>query len=259
MVERLVILKSDNNIRVCLNTKQFVFSSTPAHTELMRYYKSIHRTSAILMNRLFAPMKIALAKIDADDMDLVIDDFQEFVDKVMEVYDDVIPFTYKEAFQIENDGLRALVFGSINVGEMIANLGHKMHKVDGILLTQKSYSPEGEYLGEYELNNIYEVHEVNATDLTGRDGEKVYAVKCWCTSTNNEHWIWIDEAHKDDPLTAIASTFRFHKSVIPQIKALKRQGDIMLVEMKQDVDIDPEEEIVPLTKDEYFSLLVAQS
>jgi len=211
------------------------------------------------MNRLLTPMLIALKEIEADDIDVVISDFQEFIDSVMEVYDDVTAFTYKEAFEISDDGLRALVFGSINVGEMIANLGHEMYKVDGIKLNQKSYSASGEYLGDYELNNVYEVHEVDATKLTGRDGEKVYAVKCWCTSTNNEHWIWIDESHKEDPLTAIASTFRFHKSVIPKIKALKRQGDIMLVEMLEDVEIDPNEEIIPLTKDEYFSLLVAQS
>jgi hypothetical protein len=58
-------------------------------------------------------------------------------------------------------------------------------------------------------------------------------------------------------LTAIASTFVVHKNIIPHIKALKRQGDILLTEM--DDDIKPEGEMVSLTKEQYFGLLVAQS
>ena len=102
---------------------------------------------------------------------------------------------------------------------------------------------------------MYETHEINGEKLGIED--KLYAVKCWCTSTNKEHWIWIDEKYKDDPLNAIASTFMVHENVIPHIKALKRQGDLLLLEMEEDVK--PEGEMVSLTKEQYFGLLVAQS
>jgi hypothetical protein len=85
----------------------------------------------------------------------------------------------------------------------------------------------------------------------------LYAVKCWCTTTQKENWLWIEKKYKDDPLAAIASTFRFHENVIPYIKELKRQGDVMLVEMKKEVH--PEGEIIPLTADQYFNLLTAES
>jgi hypothetical protein len=45
--------------------------------------------------------------------------------------------------------------------------------------------------------------------------------------------------------------------MIPHIKEIKRQGDVLLFEMKK--ELLPEGKIVPLTADQYFNLLVAQS
>ena len=79
----------------------------------------------------------------------------------------------------------------------------------------------------------------------------------WCTTTNKEHWLWIEDEYKDSPLEAVASTFRIHENLIPHIKELKRQGDVLLVEMQK--DIEPEGEIIPLTSKQYFDLLTCQS
>jgi hypothetical protein len=179
----------------------------------------------------------------------------ELYPRVIDGYDNATAYSYTEAFEIANDALRALVFDSINISEMIENLGHERLSVKGIPVKRKQYSPGGEYIGDKEYDNIYEVHKVDGTKLNVQD--PLYAVKCWCTSTNKEHWIWIEEQYKDDPLEAIASTFRFHKNVIPHIKEIKRQGDIMIVEMKEKVD--PIGEIVPLTAEQYFGLLTAES
>ena len=53
------------------------------------------------------------------------------------------------------------------------------------------------------------------------------------------------------------NTFFVHENLIPFIKELKRQGDILLVELKQDVE--PRGQMVSLSKDQYFELLTAQS
>ena len=105
------------------------------------------------------------------------------------------------------------------------------------------------------MNNVYEIWEVNGEKL-GLE-ESLYVIKCWCTSTNKEHWLWVNDEYKDDPLEAIASTFRIHENLIPFIKCIKRQGDVLLVELIKDVK--PEGNIIPLKKEQYFSLLVAQS
>ena len=138
---------------------------------------------------------------------------------------------------------------------MIQELGNKRIATDGIKVKHKKFKPNGDSDGYVEYDNIYEVHEVNGEKL-GINGH-LYVLKCWCTSTNKEHWLWIDEQYKDKPLEAVASTFVIHKNLIPYIKELKRQGDILLVEMKEDVE--PEGELVSLTAEQYFDLLTCQS
>ena len=67
----------------------------------------------------------------------------------------------------------------------------------------------------------------------------------------------IDEKFKNDPLSAVASTFFVHNNIKPFISCLKRQGDVMLAELSE--EITPEGEMSPLTKEEYFGFLVAES
>ncbi len=52
---------------------------------------------------------------------------------------------------------------------------------------------------------------------------------------------------------------RVHKNLVEgnHIKELKRQGDVLLVELNDDVT--PEGELVPLTAEQYFGFLTAQS
>jgi hypothetical protein len=69
--------------------------------------------------------------------------------------------------------------------------------------------------------------------------------------------LWIEDQYKDDPLEAIARTFHIHENLVPFIKELKRQGDILLVELTE--DIEPRGNMVSLSKDQYFGLLTAQS
>jgi hypothetical protein len=175
---------------------------------------------------------------------------------VIDAFEKAEPFTFKEAFEIEDAQFRATVFGSIDVGEMIDELGSERIKVAGKPVRHKKFDKEGNFLGHEEYDVVYETYKVDGTKL---EVDAIYAVKCWCTTTNEEHWIWIDERYKDDPLEAIASTFMVHESVKPHIKELKRQGDILLVEMDTEVTPDKNERMVSFTAEEYFSLLTAQS
>lgn len=182
---------------------------------------------------------------------------KEICDFLIDNYKIAKRFTYKEAFEIKSDSFQAMVFATVDITEMIKELGHKRIATEGITVQRKVFSKEGEFEGFKEYENIYEVHEVDGKKLTGRDRTKLYAVKCWCTSTNKEHWLWIEDQYKEDPLQAIASTFRVHENVIPHIKELKRQGDLMLVEL--DEEVEPSGNIRPLTKDEYFDLLSTET
>lgn len=225
-----------------------------SNNDFVRYLKGLYTNKERFINRYLNPLREKTNPIKNHNVEFH-NTFSEFIDYLGKTYNEVKPFSFKEAFDISNKSFQGLVFSSINIGEMIEELGAKRIKTDGIESTHRQYDSEGNFTGEKTYHNIYEVHEVSGEKL-GLN-ENLYVVKCWCTSTNKEHWLWIEDQYKDDPLTAIASTFRVHENIIPHIKCLKRQGDLLLIEM--DEKVKPEGNIVPLTKEQYFGLLVAQS
>ena len=184
-----------------------------------------------------------------------LDVLRSMLEFFLEEYDNVTAFTYQQAFAIRSEAFKAIVFGSIRVPEMIKALGHTRIATAGRAVKHKQYSKQGDFLGFREYDVVFETHQVNGNSLGLRGN--VYAVKCWCTSTNDEHWLWIEDQYKDDPLEAIARTFHIHENLVPFIKELKRQGDILLVELTE--DIEPRGNMVSLSKDQYFGLLTAQS
>ena len=188
----------------------------------------------------------------ADQMPKEVTNLLEFFE---ENYDMVEPYSYQEAFECPWAYWKRVVFSSIRVSDMIKELGHTRIATAGRPVRHKQFSKSGEFLGYHEYDVIFETHQVSGRSLNL--GNDIFAVRCWCTTTNNEHWLWIDRQYSDDPLEAIARTFFVHENLIPFIKELKRQGDILLVELTQDVE--PRGQMVSLSKDQYFELLTAQS
>lgn len=225
------------------------------NSQFLRYLKGVYTNYDRFINRYTTPLlqKLeALKEYSEPDYDLM----RAFVEFLIENYENAQPFSFKESFELsETREFQALVFSSINIGEMMGELGATRYKTDGIEVKHRRYDNDGNVIGEEMYHNVYEVWEVNGEKLG--INENLYTVKCWCTSTNKEHWLWIEDQFKEDPLEAIASTFRVHENVIPHIKCLKRHGDILLAEMNEEVT--PEGNIVPLSKELYFKLLVAQS
>lgn len=216
--------------------------------DMLKYFKTAFPKKGVFERDVLSPLK--------EHQDIYEEPILQELISLLDNLDNVSPFTFREAFEIKNAPFRAIVFGVINVPSMVEELGSTKIKVEGRPVNLKKYSPSGEFLGFEEKHSIYETYAVDGSKL-GVNNE-LYAVKCWCTSTNKEHWLWIEEQYKDSPLEAIASTARFSNSIIPHIKSIKRQGDIFLLEMKQDVT-PKEDDIRPLTADEYFTLLVAES
>jgi hypothetical protein len=240
---------------VTLSFDDASFNDAPFN-DVISYFKMFYRTDERFNSEFLEPFRAAQKYVDWP--------MPEFTDKLEEAFKYAEPFTYAEAFNITEDGFRMKVFNLIDVSEMIESLGHKRIHTDGKKVTQKVYSESGQFLGYQEFDNIYEIHEVDASALMNNSrvgleniNTTAYALKCWCTSTNKEHWLWIEEKYKDNPLEAVASTFRVHENLIPHIKEIKRQGDILLVELNEDVE--PSGNIIPLTSEQYFGYLTCQS
>ena len=239
--------KNGIDLRINLTTNELC-EGIP-NDEVMRYLKGVLTNKERFKGRFSHPLKKAIKEY-------ALSEDTSFIDGLEKAYKGVTPYTYNEAFKISDDMFRSKVFGSINVNEMIINLGSKRIATEGKRVNHKKYDKNGNFLGYEEYDVIYEIHEVKGEKL-GIE-ENVYALKCWCTSTNKEHSIWIEEKYKDSPLEAVASLVRIHENLIPNIKEIKRQGDMILVEMIDDT-IEPKGVEVPLNAEQYFRLLSAQS
>lgn len=165
------------------------------------------------------------------------------------------PYTYEEAFRINNAAFRAQVFSAINVVEMIENLGHTRIATSGVELQNYVWNQALKKFDTILFHQVYELHKVNGAQL-GIE-KPLFAVRCWCTSTNNEHWIWTNE--DKDPLQAIASCCMVYESMLDKIAYIIRQGDVFLCGMKQFHIIPENDKIVSLNKEQYFKLLISQS
>jgi hypothetical protein len=186
-------------------------------------------------------------------------------DSIEQYFLNSAPYSYKEAFE-EQQEFAAQLFSVIDIEEMMKNLNHVKVKTDGIKLNNKKFNEHTGEFEEEEYHYIAELYRVDISPLTeGSDSDIYsYAVKVWCTSTNQEHYLWIDENACDinDPLDAVASTCIVPVKAADNIKYSIRQGDVFLFGLNDDapeIDISPNVETRRLTKEEYFRLLIAQS
>ncbi len=236
-----------------INLKTLMIEEAPTYIEGAKFLKTKFQSNEKRFLKRFAePLDTWLSMNDVENR-------VDIVTFYVDLFKKVKPFTYQEAFSIEEDEFRATVFSVINVPEMVKNLGSERVKTEGISLSNKVYN---EMKGEFEIKpfeQVYELHKVNCSKL-GIDN--TYAIKCWCTSTEEEHWLWIsdEQAKNGSPLEAIASTCMVYKCMIGKIKHIIRQGDVFLFEMKDGYEkLTNLGEVIPLDKDTYFGLLKSQS
>jgi hypothetical protein len=164
-------------------------------------------------------------------------------------------FTPKDIFAITDLSARRLCFQYLRPKDLMGMLGAVRTCTAGKELDYFRY--EDGVKTPFQKSNVYEIWEAESAKLDKELDGKVHAVKCWCSSTDNEAWLWVDSKYKDDPLAAIASTFMVYDNVLPYITCIKRQGDIMVMETA--VEVTPEGEPRPLTKEEYFGLLECET
>lgn len=180
----------------------------------------------------------------------------DIVQMYKNLFKDTKPYSFKDAFLIEDTALRAVVFSAINVEEMMAELGTTRLSVEGIDLVNKEYIPETGKFVDTEFTQLYELHAVDGSKL-GIEAP-LRAIRCWCTSTDKVHWLWA-KPEATSPLEAIAANCMVFPTMLNKIKHIIRQGDVFLFEMKEPVVIDDQQELQSLDKDTYFSLLKCQS
>lgn len=185
--------------------------------------------------------------------------FLKVVKKIEKLWNTTEAIAFEDFFTSHHHEFRRFCFRYTGIGLLMEKLGAMKINEAEIPVRHLQYDRNGNASTVKKINR-YEVHAVENTKLgihSWRQDPNSYAVKCWCPSTRKEHWLWIEPQYKDNALTAIASTFRIHENLIPHIRCLKRQGDLLICELEREVF--PQGNTRPLTASEYFSLLVAES
>jgi len=204
-----------------------------------------------------------------------LNDFDQFV---QECWDKIEQVTVEEALKIENTEERRTYFDAIGIEKLFKILKPKLLDKQAIKKSRVKWDEEfNEYTHEFE--DIYELYEIEATKMFSKDRwgnaptQNIYAVRCWCTTTNREYWLYVpreaalgatwwnrdSEDSKPDAIRAIAWTVRID---VPEenVEKIYRQGDIIIAKMKNSAKVT-ETTLSPyhLSKENYLSLIYSET
>jgi len=127
---------------------------------------------------------------------------------------------------------------------------------------------------EYEFEDVYELYSIDGVKLFEKDRwgnlpNNVYAVRCWCTTTNREYWLYVpreaalgnrwwdtDESQrtKPDAIRAIAWTIRLD---VQDPERIYRQGDIIVAKIGKNTTENSF--FRHLEKDQYLQLMYSET
>ena len=164
---------------------------------------------------------------------------------VSEMWDDIIPISVDEALKETNMETRRVYFDYIGVTKLFKELNPKL--LDKKVLGKERHrwnSKDEEYVTKYD--DVYELYEIDGKRLfidenRRNNSQNIYAVRCWCPSTEREYWIYVPAqaalggenwklGDNPDAIRAIAWTITLN---ITNPKRIFRQGDIIIAERSE--------------------------
>ena len=190
------------------------------------------------------------------------DHMNDFRKHCAEIWEEIVPATVKEAFAEPNLEIRRLLFKAIGVAKIFAELDPVL--IDKHTLTIENLRWDEKNVARIEhVEDTYELYRIDGKKLFPEEKSEwktsranIYAVRCWCTTTGREYWIYVprEVGEKNDAIEAIAWTLQIN---ISNPEKIYRQGDIIISKA------GPESQVLlrpqSLTKDQYLTLLVSQT
>jgi hypothetical protein len=201
-----------------------------------------------------------------------LNDFDQFVSSMWPLIE---PVTVQDALIQDNTEDRRVYFDAIGIEKLFKSLNPTLLDKQVIKKKRTRWDDEfKEYTHEFE--DVYELYEIAGEKLFTKKNHwdsfsPVYAVRCWCTTTNREYWLYVPRQAalgttwwdvKDmvpDAIRAIAWTVRID---VPEenLEKIYRQGDIIVAKMK-DKTKATERTFNPyhLSKEQYLSLMYSET
>lgn len=189
---------------------------------------------------------------------------------VQEVWDSIEPITVTEALNEQNLERRRIMFDCIGVSRLFKEMNPVLLDKQTISKKRIRWNEANEPY-QYNYEDTYELYELDSHRLFPLGGpypnrqQNIYAVRCWCTTTAREYWIyvpkeialnqlfWQTNNFEPDAIRAIAWTIKID---ISNPERIYRQGDIIIVkESEQSTVVTP----YHLTKDQYLKLMYSET
>lgn len=191
------------------------------------------------------------------------DSMKDFGDHCASVWKDIKVATAQDAFAKENLEVRRLYFKAIGIEKMFQELEPTLVAEETIVFNNAVWNESDSSMDVKIIHDKYELYLIKGSKLFPeeksewrRDNADIYAVRCWCTTTGREYWIYVPRfvGERKDAIEAIAWTFQLN---ISDPEALYRQGDIIIA--KAGPDSKELSRPYHIEKDMYLKLLKAQS
>jgi len=187
---------------------------------------------------------------------------KEFAEHVQPVWEDIKLFTTTEAFAETNIELRRLMFSCIGIETMFKQMEPELVDRQEIDFKNKRWDKDNQPYFE-NIKDVYELYKIKGEKLFPdettdwrKQNADTYAVRCWCTTTGREYWIYVPrwEGEKNDAVSAIAWTMQI---TISNPAYIVRQGDIIIA--KASDESTEYTRPIHLTKEQYLTLLQSQT
>jgi hypothetical protein len=199
-----------------------------------------------------------------------LNDFDQFV---QECWNKIKPVTVQEALKVENTEERRTYFDAIGIEKLFKSLDPKLLDKQVIKKKRTKWDDANDPI-EYKFKDVYELYEIDGLklfekDRWGNQPNSIFAVRCWCTTTNREYWLYVPreaalgdrwwssdekERTKPDAIRAIAWTIRLD---VQDPERIYRQGDIIVAKIGSNTTENSF--FRHLDKDKYLKLMYSET
>lgn len=193
---------------------------------------------------------------------------EDFGNFVKEIWDSIEPVTVKEALTESNTEIRRTYFDCIGVQKLFKELNPDM--IDRQVIEKKRHRWDDNNTEElHTFKDVYELYHIDGFKLFdknrwGQSPEPVYAVRCWCTTTDREYWLyvpitaalgerWEQTYPNADAIRAIAWTIMLD---VTNPELLCRQGDIIVAKLSANSETTSPYHI---SKETYLNLMYSET
>jgi hypothetical protein len=199
--------------------------------------------------------------------------------ELADIWDDIQPFTFKQIALLPNLEQRRVGINCLGLERLVKEIKPELIDKQTIKKETSWVNDKGE-LESVKFNDTYELYKVSGEIFSEgldkwRKMDDCYYVKCKDTSTDRDYMLWVDlqsvyrtnsedtwnyAPEKVDSIQAIAWTIQTN-IVKGGIEKIVRQGDCILIKPRQNGSrlVAKTGEVRHLTKEEYLTLLVAES